>query len=271
MATAASIIETKSQSGSRGTASISGKPHQHISIAERIGEALSQEEVSTEMKDETPTSVSSGSGVQGDTEYHFTRSSTKCDQVTIVWDIKDDRYNIVARIELHISIKPLSLYLYRNSDGVHAQQHVATMKHHGRFNKWTMLLPDNPGLEILMGWGEFEYNRVHYRWGGDLKLHGANGKIVGNVEMDRGKIKSDIDLALRNLTLWNGLSNMTNVALITSLAACIDEISSYLMETISSICHSVACLYIYEASYRKIYLQPRTQVAMKSRTALLAS
>ena len=69
---------------------------------------------------------------------------------------------------------------------------------------------------------EFEYNRVHYRWGGDLKLRGANGKIVGNVEMDRGKIKSDMDLALRNLTLWNGVSNMTNVALITSLAACID-------------------------------------------------
>jgi len=118
--TAASIIETElSQSGSRGTASISGKPHQHISIAERIAEALS-EEVSTEMKDGTPKTESSGSGVQGDTEYHFTRSSTKCDQVTIVWDIKDDRYNIVARIELHISIKPVSLYLYRNYDGVHA-------------------------------------------------------------------------------------------------------------------------------------------------------
>lgn len=227
--TAASIIETKSsQSGSRGTASIAGMPltrDQRISIAEWIPQPISEEHLSMDMEDETPRTELSASVAQGDTVYYFHTDFNKCNKVTLVWNIKDVDYSLdpnnVARIELHTSGKPISLYLYRKVKGVNEQEHVATMRRSGLFgSKWTLVLPDS-GLEILMQQGKFEYDRVHYCWHKDMKLQASNGKVVGSLIFDRTYLH-DMRRALERLTLWNGVSNMTNIALITSVAAYVD-------------------------------------------------
>ena len=219
--TAASIIETRSsQWGSRGAPSISGLPltkDQRISIAEWIPEPISEEEAPMDGISNTELSASR---IQGDSEYEYAGHYLNSNCVTIVWDIKSQGTKsgrgVVGRIEWDTSVKPLCMYLYRDV-GVNAHQHVATIRHTAGWSciKWNLILPDSR-REIDMVWGRVEYNGVRYRWHKDMKLQAANGKIVGSLEWDRSH---PVRRALTKLTLWDGVSNMANVALITCVAA----------------------------------------------------
>jgi hypothetical protein len=56
-----------------------------------------------------------------------------------------------------------------------------------------------------------------------MTLHASNGKIVASAVWESGSINHIRYLYYPKVTLWDGVSNMTDVVLITSIAAFIDK------------------------------------------------